>query len=132
MNILTLDHAALLVQDVERSRQFYCDVLGMDEIPSGGNCWLRRGSAEIHLLGESEKRRTAETTGGKHHSGDLADGHTTHLAFEVDDLQEAQRHLKNHHIQIVCGPRPRWPEGEQLYFCDPDGYVIELFVRKAE
>jgi catechol 2,3-dioxygenase-like lactoylglutathione lyase family enzyme len=32
-------------------------------------------------------------------------------------------------VQIVCGPRPRWNGGEQLYFCDPDGYVLELFVR---
>ena len=36
MNILKLEHAALLVQDVERSRRFYCEVLGMQEIPSGG------------------------------------------------------------------------------------------------
>lgn len=127
MNILHLDHTALLVQDVERSRRFYCEVLDMQEIPSGGNCWLRKGSAEVHLLGESEGRAVQL----KYRDDDLADGHIPHFAFEVDDLEEAQRHLKNHNIQIVCGPRPRFDGKEQLYFCDPDGYAIELFARKA-
>ena len=47
MKILKLEHAALLVQDVERSRRFYCEVLGMQEIPSGGNCFLRKGDIEL-------------------------------------------------------------------------------------
>ena len=81
MNILTLDHAALLVQDVERSRRFYCEVLGMQEIPSGGNCFLRKGSAEVHLLGEAEGRAVALN----YRQDDLTDGHITHVAFEVDD-----------------------------------------------
>lgn len=126
MNFLKLDHVALLVQDVERSRSFYCEVLGMQEIPSGGNCWLRKDGAEIHLLSESE----GQAVQLNYRDEDLADGGTTHIGFEVDDLEGAQRHLDDLHIQIVCGPRPRWDNGEQLYFCDPDGYVIELFARK--
>ena len=129
MNILRLDHAALPVKDVERSRQFYCYVLGMDEIPGLVAIWLAKGSAQIHLLGESQEGRAAEASGTYHHD-DLADGHTPHLAFEVDDLEEAQRHLKEQHVGIVCGPRPRGSEAEQLYICDPDGYVIELFAWK--
>ena len=128
MNILRLDHAALLVKDVERSRQFYCQVLGMEVIPGLGTIWLARGSAEIHLLGESEPGRAAQAS-GKYYDDDLADGYTTHIALEVEDLEEAQRHLKEHGVEIVCGPRPRGNDGEQLYVRDPDGYVIELFAR---
>lgn len=128
MNILHLDHAALLVQGVERSRRFYCEVLGMQEIPSGGNCWLKRGNAEVHLLGTSDGRAVQL----QYRDDDLADGNTTHIAFEVDDLAQAQQHLKNCHLPIVCGPRPRVFGGEQIYFRDPDGYVIELFTRKPE
>ena len=126
MNILKLEHAALLVQDVERSRRFYCEVLGMQEIPSGGNCFLRKGDAEVHLLAVSEGRVVALD----YRADDLADGYITHVAFEVDDLEEAQQHLKHHNIPIVCGPRPRFDGKEQLYFCDPDGYAIELFAQK--
>jgi catechol 2,3-dioxygenase-like lactoylglutathione lyase family enzyme len=127
MNILKLDHAALLVRDIERSRQFYHDVLGMDEIPGLGTIWLSKGSAEIHLLQEPDERRVTPIG---HHPDDLARGHITHIALEVENLEEAQHHLKTHHIEIVCGPRPRGNDGEQLYICDPDGYVIELFAQK--
>ena len=130
MNILGLDHAALLVKDVERSRQFYCQVLGMEAIPGLGTIWLAKGSAQIHLLGESEQGRAAQAS-GTYYDDDLADGHTTHIAFEVEGLEEAQRHLKEHGVAIVCGPRPRGNDGEQLYIRDPDGYVIELFARRG-
>ena len=126
MNVLDLDHAALLVQDVERSRRFYCEVLGMQEVPSGGNCWLRKGRAELHLLGQPEGRPVLLD----YRIEDIADGSTTHIAFEVGNLNEARRHLENLSIPIVCGPRPRWDAGEQLYICDPDGYLIELYTRK--
>jgi len=126
VNILDLDHAALLVQDVERSRRFYREVLGMQEVPSGGNCWLKKGGAEIHLLGQSEGRPVLLD----YRIEDIADGSTTHIAFEVDNLEEAQWHLENLSIPIVCGPRLRWDAGEQLYICDPDGYLIELYTRK--
>ncbi len=37
MEIRRLDHAALLVKDVERSRRFYGQVLGMEEVPRPSN-----------------------------------------------------------------------------------------------
>lgn len=129
MNILRLDHAALLVKDIERSRQFYCQVLGMEAIPGLGTLWLAKGNAEIHLLGESVQGRAVQAS-GTYYDDDLAEGHTPHIAFEVEDLEEAQRHIKEHSVAIVCGPRPRGNDGEQLYVRDPDGYVIELFARR--
>jgi len=125
MNILNLNHVALLVQDVERSRRFYCDVFGMVEVPSGGNCWLRNGAAEIHLLGTSDGSPVLLA----YREEDLADGHITHMAFEVANLEEVQRHLTSKGLYPICGPRPRVLGGEQLYIQDPDGYVIELFAR---
>lgn len=129
MNILKLDHVALVVKEVERSRQFYCEVLGMEEIPGLGATWLARGNAKIHLLAESQQGRAAEALGHSY-DDDLADGHTAHIAFEVENLKEAQHYLKARSIAIVCGPCPRGSNAEQLYIRDPDGYVIELFARK--
>jgi catechol 2,3-dioxygenase-like lactoylglutathione lyase family enzyme len=130
VRIASLDHIALLVKDVERARAFYCSVLGFDEVPGLGAIWLRNGNAEIHLLGESEEGRAIGITSNLYNAEELARGHVSHIAFSVPDLEEAQRHLSVHHIEIVCGPRPRGNNGEQLYICDPDGYVIELFARE--
>ncbi len=132
MNIRTLDHAALLVKDIERSRHFYGQVLGMEEVPRPSNfsfpgAWFRKGAAHIHLIGEIEEGRAASLV-PVYRNDELAIGHVTHLAFEVDDLEAAQEHLRSHNIAIVGGPRPRGDGVQQLYVLDPDGYVIEFFV----
>jgi catechol 2,3-dioxygenase-like lactoylglutathione lyase family enzyme len=133
MEIRKLDHAALLVKDVEQSRRFYSQVLGMEEVPRPSNfnfpgAWFRRGSAEIHLIGEEEPGRTAQVHPGGYRPDELASGHGTHIAFQVSDLEEARQHLQAHDVTIVGGPRPRGDGVMQMYVCDPDGYVIELFV----
>ena len=135
MNIRALDHAALLVKDVERSRHFYVEILGMNEEsrPSSFSfpgAWFRKGMAHIHLIGEDEEGRAAQVT-PTYYDSELATGHAPHLAFEVDDLEAAQKHLRSHNIEIVGGPRPRGDGVQQLYVLDPDGYVIEFFVFPA-
>jgi catechol 2,3-dioxygenase-like lactoylglutathione lyase family enzyme len=133
MEIRRLDHAALLIKDVERSRRFYGQVLGMEEVPRPPSftfpgAWFRQGSAEIHLIGEAEPGRVAQVQPGGYRPDELAVGHVPHVAFEVADLEEARQHLKAHDVAIVGGPRPRGDGVMQMYVCDPDGYIVELFV----
>src|SRR5438067_2319139 len=69
MEIRRLDHAALLIKDVERSRRFYGQILGMEEVPRPSNftfpgAWFRKGGAEIHLIGEAEPGRAAQVQPG--------------------------------------------------------------------
>lgn len=132
MSIRSLNHAALLVSDVERSRQFYVRVLELEEAQRPHTfdfpgAWLRRGSIELHLIGEAEAGRTAQAQPG-YRSDEYARGYGSHLAFEVDDLDEMIRHLHAQNIEIVGGPRDRGDGVQQIYICDPDGYMIELFV----
>lgn len=132
MDIRKADHVALLIKDVERSRQFYTQVLGMQEIPRPKTfdfpgAWLTRGGFQIHLIGEQVEGRTRATHPG-YSPDELALGRATHLAFEVDDLDAAMQHLRAQGVEIVGGPRPRGDGVQQMYICDPDGYVIELFV----
>lgn len=132
MDIRKADHVALLIKDVERSRQFYTRVLGMQEIPRPKNfdfpgTWLTRRDFQIHLIGEQVEGRAKEVNPG-YYPDELALGRATHLAFEVDDLEAAMRHLRAQSVEIVGGPRPRGDGVQQMYICDPDGYIIELFV----
>lgn len=133
MEIRRLDHAAVLVKDVERSRRFYGQVLGMEEVPRPSNfnfpgAWFRRGSAEVHLIGEAEHGRAAQVQPGNYRPEELSIGFAAHIAFEVADLEEARQHLRDHNVEIVGGPRPRGDGVLQMYVCDPDGYVIEFFI----
>ena len=133
MEIRKLDHAALLVRDVEQSRRFYGQVLGMQELPRPSTfdfpgAWFRKGSAEIHLIGEDEPGRAAQVQPGGYRPEELSIGHVAHIAFEVADLEEARQHLQAHDVAIVGGPRPRGDGVLQMYVRDPDGYVVEFFV----
>lgn len=132
MNIRKADHVALVVANVERSRQFYTQVLGMQEVPRPQNfnfpgAWLQTNDFLIHLIGEDIEGRSRQLNPG-YTTGELAVGHATHVAFEVNDLEEAMQHLHAQGIEIVGGPRPRGDGVQQLYILDPDGYVIEFYV----
>src|SRR5690349_12381400 len=68
MNIRKLDHVSFLVKDVDRSRRFYSQTLGLRELPrpstvSNPGAWLTNNehSFEVHLIGEAEAGRVAQT-----------------------------------------------------------------------
>jgi catechol 2,3-dioxygenase-like lactoylglutathione lyase family enzyme len=131
---MRIQHVGLIVSDLERSRGFYGQVLGLEEVPRPPNftfagAWFRLGGTEIHLLAE------ADSTGGAG-QGDpgpgLAKGMTHHLAFEVDDLDAACARLAAHGVQLAGGPIPRGDGYVQAFFRDPDGHVLELFQHTGE
>ncbi len=133
LEIQRLDHVALLVKDVERSKRFYAQLLGMEEHPRPSNfnfpgAWLRKGSAEIHLILEDEPGRVEQVYPGRYNPDELSIGHATHFAFEVADLEETRQYFQSRGIPIVGGPRPRGDGVMQLYIRDPDSYIIEFFV----
>jgi catechol 2,3-dioxygenase-like lactoylglutathione lyase family enzyme len=134
MKIRALDHSALLVRDVDKSRHFYGQILGMEEVPRPSSfnfrgAWFRMGNTELHLIEEEEVGRVEAVEPNGYGKAELARGHGTHSAYEVDDLEETVRYLKERDIAIVGGPRPRGDGIMQLYILDPDNYIVELFVR---
>lgn len=126
---IRIQHVGLVVSDLERSRRFYAGALGLEEVPRPPNftfdgAWFRFGGTELHLLAEEH------TTGGAG-PGDAGEGATrgltTHLAFQVEDLAAACARLADHGVALTGGPMPRGDGYDQVFFLDPDGYVLELF-----
>jgi catechol 2,3-dioxygenase-like lactoylglutathione lyase family enzyme len=125
---MRLQHAGLVVSDLERSRRFYAGALGLEEVPRPSNftfagAWFRFGEYELHLLAE------ADTTGGAGQAAGAgaAFGLTHHLALEVDDLEAACARLAEAGVPLTGGPMPRGDGVTQVFVLDPDGYVLELF-----
>lgn len=126
IRVKTIDHVTLIVKDLERSRRFYVEELGMRPIPrpafSFDGLWFQAGKTQIHLILEFARSAPA---------GNLVDparrtGLCHHTAFEIDHPEEAVALLKKRNVPIVDGPKKR-PDGFfQVFVADPDGHVIEL------
>ena len=129
LRVKGIDHFLVVSSDLEKTRAFYCDLLGMEQLPrpdfSFPGLWFEAGHTQVHVTLEGEDAGTAgqgEFTGNYPAQGQ-------HLAFEIDDAAEAASHLESLEIEIVDGPYLR-PDGPlQFYIYDPDGYLIELFSR---
>jgi catechol 2,3-dioxygenase-like lactoylglutathione lyase family enzyme/uncharacterized protein YunC (DUF1805 family) len=126
LRVKTLDHVTLVVKDLERSRRFYVDVLGMREVRrpafSFAGSWFQAGTTQIHLILEYSGSGPA----GNLLAADRRGSRTQHFAFEVDDAEATVQLLKDKNVPILDGPKPR-PDGYiQIFVTDPDGHVVEL------
>jgi catechol 2,3-dioxygenase-like lactoylglutathione lyase family enzyme len=117
MKIMQLNHAAIHVTDLEKSRRFYAEVLGLKPIsrPAFGfpGAWFRIGiDQELHLIAREVSPNAPPPT-------------DRHFAMVVDSIDDAERLLREKAVEFR-GPKPR-PDGvQQIFLTDPDGYVIEL------
>jgi Glyoxalase/Bleomycin resistance protein/Dioxygenase superfamily len=80
---------------------------------ASGGAWVEASGSQIHLI-------RAERTEGR------ANPFGPHLAFEVEDFDEAKRTLAERSISFVEAP-----DGlpfRQLWLLDPSGNTVELWV----
>src|SRR5262245_10211243 len=122
MKARKLLHTRYRLNDLEKSVNFYKDILGLEEVRRHKS---PRGS-ELVFLKAPESEELIElcsfpASGPVHVQPDL-----THLAFEVDSLAEFGNHLAGMGMKYSDGPHMR-PEGGGIAFVDaPEGYEIEL------
>lgn len=120
---LKLNHVALYVSDLQKSTEFYENVMHlqrMDEpFHDGKHTWFTLGPAgHLHLI-------EGEGTDGPHHKND-------HLCFSVDDMDTFLSGLRANSITftdwsgIVNKVQVRVDGIRQIYFKDPDGHLIEV------
>lgn len=119
-----LHHIAVPCRDAERSRSFYCDVLGFRSLPRPPfdfpGAWLYAGGMQIHLIQNSDPSpfRANEIN-----------SRTFHLAFRVDSLETACQLLDQQGIPYI--QRVNAGGIDQVFLQDPDGTHIELTVTTA-
>ena len=122
MRVNKLLHTRYRVNDLERTVKFYRDVLGLEEVRRHKS---PRGSELVFLRAPgSEEQIEITFFPGSGHVQVQPD--LTHLAFEVDDLGEFERHLAQHGLKFSDGPTTT-SSGTTFAFVDaPEGYEIEL------
>jgi len=120
--ISSLNHVAVCVTEIERSKRFYGGVLGLKEIarppfPFEGAWYELADGRQFHLIVHDRPLALRGTT-----EIDPRDGH---LAFAVADFEGTVAHLQAAGIECVVRPDNITP-WKQVYVTDPDGNVIEL------
>ena len=123
--IQKLGHVVLHVSDLQRSVEFYTQVLGFkisdvypEEMVPGGMVFMRcnpdhHGVALVGGMASPSAKRELN-----------------HVAFEVGTLDEvfrARRHLREHRVPLVFEGRRRAGVQIAVEFHDPDGHHLEIY-----
>jgi len=120
-----MGHAVVMVQDIDRSVEFYTQVLGFkvsdvypDSMTKGRMVFLRFND-DHHGLGLVGQAKGASKHRELHH-----------MAFEVSTIDEvfrARDHLERNGVQVDFHGRRRAGSQVSVEFRDPDGHRLEIF-----
>ena len=127
---MRLLHTMLRVGNLEKSLQFYCDVLGMTLLRQkdypGGKFTL----AFVGYGDESDHTVLELTYNWGVESYDLGEGYG-HIALGVDDIYKTCEEIKARGGKVIREPGPMKHGTTVIAFVsDPDGYKVELIQLK--
>lgn len=120
---ISLNHIAIHVHNLEKSREFYEDIVGLKRIPEpfkdGLHEWFSiGGNSQLHLIGGAEAPNERNKN--------------NHLCFTIRSIDNFIENLEKHNLPWTdWGGKPktrtlRVDGVTQIYFTDPDGYWIEI------
>ena len=124
MSIGSLDHVLVLADDIERTRDFYCEVVGLSvgerpplEFPG---YWLYLGDVPaVHVADRAAYEAHAGWSG--------ATGALDHIAFSASGYEELKARLDAQGVSAVENEIPGVMR--QLFIEDSNGVRLELNVR---
>ena len=111
------NHMALQVKDLEASKTFYREIIGLKPVTVPDNLkairgWFDAGNGQmIHLLAGRTTPVVNDKDGG-------------HMAVFVASIAQSEKFLTEKNIKFH--KQVRFDGVTQIYFADPDGYLIEL------
>ena len=125
MDFNKIHHVAIICSNYEISKEFYVEKLGFEIIREIYR--EERQSYKLDLkLGESQIELFSFPNSPKRPSYPEACG-LRHLAFEVDDIEEAVKELKGKNIQVEEIRIDEYTEKKFTFFNDPDGHPLKLY-----
>lgn len=128
--ITGVKETCLYVEDLERAKRFYSDLLGVRVLVEDARfCALdMAGSGVLLIFVRGGTLAPVQLEGGVIPPHDGAGPVHIGIGIEPADFAEWERRLSEKGIPVES--RVRWPRGgESLYFRDPDGHCVELLTR---
>ena len=138
-----LDHVSITVSDMNRSLEFYRDLIGLKEVErhllEGEG--ISKMAAKDNVVMQVVRLIAPETEGieidlqqyvdggGTVSDAKLGDVGHSHICFGVPNLADAYATLTQKGVEFVSEPVSfdlEWAIVHVVFFKDPDGYVLEL------
>tara|TARA_B100000287_G_scaffold281630_1_gene265386 strand:- start:160 stop:570 length:411 start_codon:yes stop_codon:yes gene_type:complete len=128
---ISLHHINLSTQNVEKMKQFYKNVLLLDDVSddlpmlekkkgySGNVSFIGDGNIQTHI---AEKDLEVNFKTG-HFINPVEKGH---IAYRTDNLDQFKEHLRHHKIRFADWEETAVSGWKQIFFYDPDGNIIEV------
>jgi catechol 2,3-dioxygenase-like lactoylglutathione lyase family enzyme len=130
MPITELNHYLLVARDLERTRDFYQNVLGLElaERPDFGfpGYWLKTGEDIcVHLASQEANEIRDQFLLKKHPRGTSGSGSVDHIAFLARDPREVHQRIQKNNVEMHFRS---FPDAKlfQIFLKDPDDVTIEL------
>ena len=123
IELVKLHHVSFACKNLEASRRFFGEVLGLQEIERPGfqfaGIWYALGDRQLHII---ENQREGVEAASRLSRSD-------HVALEVADVNAVRRTLEQHSVPYQEGGN-RALGMEQIFCRDPDGHVLEFVTYK--
>jgi catechol 2,3-dioxygenase-like lactoylglutathione lyase family enzyme len=135
MTVGGMEHVLVLSDDIERTRDFYCRVVGLEvgerpplEFPG---YWLYAGAtACVHIAERRPYAAHAAGLGLAVPERDPGTGPVDHIAFTDGDYDALTARLERIGVAAVTNAIPGGPR--QVFVEDPNGVRVEINVRGPE
>ena len=127
MEFLKIKETCLYVQDLDKAKDFYHDLLGLPLIAyaKGKHLFLKAGQSVLLLFNPADSRNK---TSPPAHFG----AGKQHFAFEVSTTDYEQAKLEIGEKGIAVIDEVTWKSGQKsFYFNDPEGNVLEILPEKG-
>ncbi|RAL21455.1 VOC family protein [Thermoflavimicrobium daqui] len=120
---MSMRYIILYVKDVEKSKEFYRDCLGLPIRGEHGTYIELRTGATILAL---NSRKSVQELTGLQVSSSHSLSQTFEVGFVVEDVKAVIEDLRSQGVPILMEPVMK-PWGQTVaYVADPDGHFIEI------
>jgi catechol 2,3-dioxygenase-like lactoylglutathione lyase family enzyme len=128
----SLNHYTIKVRDLEGTKDFYQDIVGLSvgerpPLPFPGYWLYCGGVPTVHLIGHRDEDPVIPDD----RSDPAPTGRLDHIAFSCDGLKEMREKLRNRDIKFDERVLPRL-NMTQLFYLDPDGISVECNFEASE
>jgi predicted enzyme related to lactoylglutathione lyase len=113
----------LVVEDVNRSVEFYVNLLGWEKLYADENfAKVKAGESELMIMSKTDFEKEMPEVNRPKNEG------LTVMIIEVDNIEEAYNKIKDK-VKIIRGPKVTDYGTKEFDFIDPDGYIVQFTQR---